>query len=219
MKRNIGIIHRLPFDPQLSDLQLAQQVERAITPYNPCVTALGTFVPESACLVEGSRLVGAFAAKTTLDLEDLVDSDAIDAAITAGDLKIIKGLAGNWTPGTSNKKTGMGYNREKHSSFTYAIPLKHYSVDANMVFWNTLNKQVGWSLVFIFEDLSAWGALSDDKKLIPMDIVMSPASDDELGGSRRFEGSAGWTGDLPYVLTNPVITGFTKTELSTRFKG
>lgn len=191
---------------------------RAITPYDPCVTVLGTFVPEAACLDEGSRIVGAMAVKTTLSLETLADTAAISAAITAGDLKIIKDLAGFWAPGTSNKKPGMGFNREKHSSFTYAIPLKHYSVDANLVFWNTLNKQVGWNLLFVFEDLGIWGALDDDKKPLPMDITMGPASDDVLGGQRRFEGAAGWTGDLPYTLTDPVIAGFTKTELSTRFK-
>jgi hypothetical protein len=192
---------------------------RAITPYDSCDPEVGTFTPESACLDEGSRIVGAFAAKTTLDLETLVDPEAIDAAITAGTLKVAKGLAGNWAPGTSNKKPGMGYNREKHSSFSYAIPLKHYSVDANLAFWNALNLQQGWSLIFIFEDLSAWGALDNDKKLIPMDITMTPASDDELGGTRRFEGQAGWTTpDLPYALLAPVITGFTVAELSARFK-
>jgi hypothetical protein len=192
--------------------------DHAITPYDPCGTALGTFVPEDDCLEEGSRIVGAFAIKTTLDLETLIDDAAISAAITAGDMKIIKGLAGNWVLGTSNKKPGMGYNKEKHSSFTYAIPLKHYSVDGNLNFWNTLNKQVGWSLLFVFEDLAIWGALTSDKKPIPMDIVMGPSSTDELGGTRQFEGVMGWTGDLPYALTAPVIGGFTKTILSTRFK-
>jgi hypothetical protein len=192
---------------------------RAITPYNPCVTALGSFTPEATCLEEGSRIVGAYAAKVTLDLETLTDATEIADAITAGDLKPIKGLAGNWVLGTSNKKPGMGFNKEKHSSFTYAIPLKHYSVDANLVFWNTLDKQVGWSILFVFEDLAIWGALTSDKKLVPMDIVMGPSSTDELGGTRQFEGTIGWTVDsLPYALTSPVIGGFTKANLSTQFK-
>ena len=191
---------------------------RAIVPYDPCGTDLGAFVPEADCIDEGSRIIGAMAVKVTLALETLTDDTEIGDAITAGDLKIIKGLAGNWAAGSSNKKPGMGFNREKHSSFTYGIPLKHYSVDANMVFWNTLNKQVGWSLLFVFEDLSIWGGLDDDKKPLPMDITMTPSSTDELGGTRQFEGMAGWTGDLPYVLTSPVIGGFTKAILSTRFK-
>jgi hypothetical protein len=191
---------------------------RAINPYDPCETEAGTFVPESDCIEEGSRIVGAMAIKTSVDLETLDDTAAIDAAITAGDLKIIKGLAGNWAAGTSNKKPGMGFNVQKHSSFTYAIPLKHYSVDANLAFWNTLNHQVGWSMLFTFEDLAIWAALTKDKKLVPMDIVMSPSSPDELGGQRQFEGVIGWTAQLPYAVTAPAVAGFTKAELSTRFK-
>jgi hypothetical protein len=192
---------------------------RAITLYDPCGEEAGTFIPEANCLDEGSRIIGAFAAKTSLDLSTLTDGVTIAAAVTAGNLRIIKGLSGNWTPGTSNKKPGMGFNREKHSSFGYAIPLKHYSVDSNLEFWNTLNQQIGWSLIFVFEDFSPWAALDDDKKCLPMDIVMTPASDDELGGQRRFEGSAGWTTkDLPYALLAPVIAGFTKPILSGLFK-
>lgn len=191
---------------------------RAIDPYDPCVDALGTFTPEAECLEEGSRLVGAFAAKTSLDIETLTDDTEIGTAITAGDLRVIKGLAGNWVAGTSVKKPGMGFNVEKHSVFQFAIPLKHYSVDANMAFWNTLNHQSGWSLIFIFEDMAAWGALTKEKVLVPMDIVMSPSSTDELGGTRQFEGTISWRSQLPYVLTSPVIAGFTKAILATRFQ-
>lgn len=245
---------------------------RAITPYDPCGGTVGVFVPESDCLEEGSRIVGAFACKTSLDIESLtlppeVDGtyadiaamladqsnqsegdkfritggsilytlgaastgaiedyttstiNDIEAAVGAGNMRVISGLAGNWTPGTSNKKPGKGYNREKHSSFTYSIPLSHYSVDGNLGFWNQIDHQVGWSLVFVFEDLAAWAALSSEKKLLPMDITMTPASDDELGGQRRFEGTASWTTrGLPYLVTAPVVAAFTKEALAEYFK-
>jgi hypothetical protein len=192
---------------------------RAITPYDPCGDEPGLMVPESDCLEEGSRIIGAFAVPVAFDLATLVDVAAVDTAITAGNLIVIKGLSGNWAPGSSNKKPGMGFNREKHSSFTYAIPLKHYSVDGNMIFWNTLNQQIGWSLIFIFEDFAPWGALDKDSRTIPMDIVMTPASDDELGGQRRFEGTTGWTTkSLPYTLLAPVVPGFTVAKLSALFK-
>lgn len=193
--------------------------QRAITAYDPCGDEPGAFVPETDCIEEGSRVVGTIALKTSFDLATLTDTTEVDDAITAGDLIPIKGMSGNWTAGSSNKKPGMGFNREKHSSFTYSVPLKHFSVDGNLAFWNTLNQQQGWSLLFIFEDFSIWGALDKDKKPIPMDIVMTPASDDELGGQRRFEGTAGWTSkSLPYTLLAPVVPGFTVGKLSALFK-
>lgn len=243
---------------------------RAITPYDPCGAEPGVFVPESDCIEEGSRIVGALACKTTLDLEALTLDAEVDgtyadttemiadqenqengdvfrvgsklythlgtevgditdysvaegtdltSAIARGEVIVVAGLAGNWTAGTSNKKPGKGYNREKHSSFTYSIPLSHYSVDANLGFWNSIDHQVGWSLIFVFEDLTPWGALSSEKTLLPMDITMTPASDDELGGQRRFEGAAGWTTrGLPYSLLAPAVAGLTKAALAGLFK-
>lgn len=191
----------------------------AITAYDPCTTELGTMTPEAACLQEGSRIVGAYLVKKGFDLETLTDGAAVATAITAGNLKPVTGLTGNFALPTSNKKPGMAFQREKHSSFSYAIPLKHYSVDANLIFWNTVNGSGNWSLLFVFEDLSIWGALDRLKEVIPMDIVMAPVSEEELGGVRRMEGSANWTAnDLPYKLNSTVIAGFTPAVLSAQFK-
>jgi hypothetical protein len=190
----------------------------AVTVYD-CSTALGTFVPEADCLKEGSRIVGAYLVKKGYDIELLIDLAALTTAITAGNIKPVTGLAGNWAAATSNKKPGMGFQQEKHSSWSYAIPLKHYGVDGNLTFWNTVNGSAEWSMLFVFEDLSIWGALTTDKEAIPMDIVMTPVSEEELGGVRRMEGSATWRGyDLPYKLNSTVIGAFTPAVLSAQFR-
>lgn len=244
----------------------------AITPYDPCGAELGTFVPESECLEEGSRIVGGFLVKKGFNLEQLQVDDVVDGtyattaamiadqanqetgdvylvtenwtvytklatddgdiddytaananmsiarAIDEDNLRVVTGLTGNWAPGTSNKKPGMGFQREKHSSTTYTIPLKHYSVDSNLLFWNTVNGSNNWSFAFVFEDYGIWAALDRQKNPIPMDIVMQPASEEELGGTRRFEGSCGWTSrDLPYTVLAPVVAAFTKAKLAELF--
>jgi len=190
----------------------------AITVYDPCAEPIGAFVPEADCLEEGSRIVGGYLVKKGFDLETLIDNTTISAAIVAKNIIPVVGLAGNWPAATSNKKPGMGFQREKHSSNTFAVPIKHYGVDANLPFWNKVNNSKNYSMLFVFEDLSIWGALDRSKEVIPMDIVMSPVSTEELGGTRHFEGLANWTAkDLPYVLGAPVVTGFTKAALRAQF--
>lgn len=246
-------------------------LNRALTIYDSCGdTDFGTFVPETDCLKEGSRLVGGFLAKRGFNIDTLVADDEVDGVyasttamiaaqsgqatgdkflvgalvytlgaektaalgdytsvaaansiavgINQGNLKVLKGLTGNWTAGTSNKKPGMGFQREKHSSTTFAIPIKHYSVDANLEFWDSVNNRKDWSMLFVFEDFAVWGAIDDTKEVIPMDIVMQPVSEEELGGQRRFEGTAGWTAQhLPYSLLSPVVAAFTKAKMSELF--
>ena len=193
----------------------------AIAPYDPCdeEEQEENFVPEGACLEEGSRIVGAIKISTSLSLESLVDDDAISAAVTAGTMRFITNIAGAWPKATSNKKPGKGYQREKHSSSSYAPSFTHYGVDANLRFWNAINHSKDSSMLFVFEDLSIWGFVDSEKKAIPMDIVGHPSSDGELGGQRQFEVDVTFTTkSLPYALLAPVIAGFTKAELSARFK-
>jgi hypothetical protein len=191
----------------------------AVTAYDPCdAEEVGAFVPEGECVEEGSRILAGFLVKKGLDIETLADTAAIDAAIVAGTLKPLRDLEGNWAKGTSNKKPGKGFRREKHSTWTFAIPFTHYGVDANLKFWNGVSNQNEWSMLFIFEDFSIWGALDRDKQPILMDIVADPESTSELGGQRQISGMATWTSkDLPYPLLAPAIAGFTKSELRTRF--
>lgn len=187
----------------------------ALTAYDPCgVAALGVFTPEDDCLEEGSLLVGGMLIKKGVDVSTLISTIAIDAAVTAGDVKILKGLSGNWARGTANKKPGMAFKREKTSSFTYAIPFKHYGVDANLAFWNKVNFSNDWSMAFVFEDFRAYAALDNELAVIPMDFDVNMVSDEELGGSRRIEGVAGWTVKaLPYLLADlpaAVLSGYFK---------
>ncbi|ELR69156.1 hypothetical protein C900_05352 [Fulvivirga imtechensis AK7] len=175
----------------------------ALTAYDPCGAALGTFTPEGDCLEEGSLIVGAMMIKKGVDVQTLIDAVTIDAAVAAGDVKILKGFSGNWARPTANKKPGMAFKREKTSSFTYSIPFKHYGVDANLAFWNTVNFSNDWSMAFVFEDFKMFGALDDQLAVIPMDFDVAPASDEELGGSRRMEGTANWTVKaMPYLLSD-----------------
>lgn len=173
----------------------------AITKYDPCNTDLGAFTPEADCLEEGSRIVGIILAKKGLDIETLVDDTSIDAAVAADDVRIVDKLSGNWPKATTNKKPGMGFQREKYSSSSYAIPIKHYSVDANLAFWNDVIQSDNWSAAFVFEDFSVYAALDADLAVIPMDFDVAPSSSEELGGSRMMEGLVGWTQKgLPYKL-------------------
>lgn len=193
--------------------------QRAITPYDPCGDDPAAFVPESTCLQEGSRIIGAFLANVSVNLESLTDATALTAAITAEDIYPLKDLAGSWPLATSNKKPGKGYTRERHSSFTFAIPFSHFSVDANLAFWNTVAHQRNWSMLFVFEDLAIYGALTKDKKLIPMDIPASVVSDGELGNQREIQGTASWTGQQPYKLNSTVVGAFTNAILAGYFQG
>lgn len=196
----------------------------AITKYDPCdAEEVGTFVPEADCIEEGSRMIGAFLIKKGFDLELLVveeteDFVTIDEAITNGDLKVLKGLSGNWAKGTSNKKPGKGFNREQHSTWTWAIPFSHYSVDANLKFWNAVSNRKEWSMAFVFEDFSIWACLDRDGQPIIQDIVADPESTDELGGARQFSGVVNWTAkDLPYNVNAPAVPAFTKSALRQLF--
>ncbi|MBL6448583.1 hypothetical protein JMN32_19890 [Fulvivirga sp. 29W222] len=177
----------------------------AITAYDDCGGAgvLGDFTPEGECIAEGSLIVGGMLIKKGFDATTLVDSVTIDAAVTAGDVKILTGFSGNWPKATANKKAGMAFKKEKTSSFSYAIPFKHYSVDSNLAFWNKVNFSNEWSMVFIFEDFRPYAALDKELGVIPMDFDVNLASDEELGGSRRIEGTASWTvASLPYLLSD-----------------
>jgi hypothetical protein len=174
----------------------------ALTAYS-CGAAPATHTPEADCLEEGSRIVGLMLVKDGVNVESLIDAAAIDAAVTANEVKIVKNVAGNWARPSSNKQPGAGYQTEKHSSYTYAIPFRHFGVDANMAFWNAVNQSREWSAVFVFEDLKAWAALTRQKEVVPMDIEVAPESTDELGGRRQMTGVCGWRHkDLPYVLTD-----------------
>lgn len=176
----------------------------AITAYAPCnPVTYPSLTPEAACVEEGSRIVGAILMKLGFDVENLTDAASITTAIAAGDIRIVKGITGNWNAPTVNKKPGMAFQREKFSSLSYSIPFKHYGVDANLAFWNTVNHQRNWGMAMVFEDMVAYAALERDKAIIPMDIAAYPVSDEELNNSRRIEGLAEWTSnDLPYKLTD-----------------
>jgi hypothetical protein len=185
----------------------------ALTAYT-CGTPPGTFITEADCLDEGSRIVGLLLVKEGFDVATLTDEASIDAAVTAGNVKIIDNVAGNWARPTSNKKPGAGYQNEKHSNYTYAIPFRHYGTDANLTFWNAVNNSRNWSAVFVFEDLKAWAALTRELEPITMDIEAAPSSPDELGGRRMMEGVCGWRHqDLPYVLSD-----LTKAALKAKFQ-
>jgi hypothetical protein len=98
----------------------------------------------------------------------------------------------------------MGFKREQFSSYTYAIPFRHHSVDANLTFWNDVNQSNDYSAMFVFEDFKTWAALDRELAVIPFDFDVAPASDDELNGQRRIEGIINWTyKDLPYVTELP----------------
>lgn len=175
--------------------------QRAITAYDPCVEDAGAFTAAADCLEEGSRIIGLMLVKQGTDVETLIDSVSIDAAVTAGDVAIITKVTGSWPKPTVNKKPGLGFKVQKFTSLTYAIPFKHEGVDANLKFWNDINQSDDWSVVFVFEDFSSWCALKRDKSLIAMDIEAAPSAPEELGQSRMIEGTANWTHkDLPYQL-------------------
>lgn len=174
----------------------------ALTAYS-CGAAPGTFTEEADCISEGSRIVGLLLIKEGFDVETLTDEASIDAAVTANDVKIVRNVTGSWARPTSNKQPGAGYQNDKHTSWSFANPFRHFGTDANMLFWNSVNNSRAWSTVFVFEDLKAWAALTRAKEVIPMDIEVAPESTDELGGRRQMTGMCSWRHkDLPYVLTD-----------------
>ncbi|MEM9857742.1 MAG: hypothetical protein AAF843_10310 [Bacteroidota bacterium] len=174
----------------------------ALEKYDACNTELADFVSEADCLEELGRIVAGFLFKVGFDIESITDQTTLDQAITDGDVKILKGLAGNWAKPTANKKPAKAFKVDQFSSWNYSIPISHYSVDANLPFWNDVVLSANdWSMAFIFEDLRTWAPLDDELSGIPLDFDMGPASQDEVGGSIQFEGTINWrTRFMPYVL-------------------
>ncbi|MGD1960560.1 MAG: hypothetical protein ACFB2Y_16995 [Fulvivirga sp.] len=174
----------------------------ALIKYDPCNTVLGDFVAESDCLEEYGRIVAGLLFKVGFNIETIVDQASLDNAITAGDVKVLKGLAGNWAKPTANKKPAKAFKVDQFSSWSYSIPMSHYSVDANLPFWNDVVSSANdWCIAFIFEDFRSWAPLDDELAGIPLDFDMGPASQDEVGGSVQFEGTVNWRSRfMPYLL-------------------
>lgn len=174
----------------------------ATVTYDPCNVPPGAHTVDPNCLEEGSRIVGAIAVKVGFDIKTIIDQATFDAAVAAEDIIPVKKIAGNWPAPQRNTRPGTGLRETEFVSWTFNVPFRHTGVDANLAFWNTMNQSKDYSIVFVTEDFKAFGAFTrTDLTLIPMDISAYMVSDDELGNTRRIEGSCGWKyKDLPYVI-------------------
>jgi hypothetical protein len=188
---------------------LTLKIMAEITPYT-CGAEPGTYSVISDCASEESKIVAVALIKAGFDVSALNATDdelrlaAWDAAITAGNVKLITEVSGNWPEASENTIKGMGFIENRTSSYSYDIPFEHYGVDANLPFWNAMIGSSKWSAGFIFEDFKMYIALNKAGKLIPMSFNPRPTSEETKGNLRTMKINARWKSrDLPYSVVVP----------------
>lgn len=164
----------------------------AITAYNPCGTALGSFTPAGDCIEEGSGVLGLILIKKGFDIAGIVDSTTYTAAKTAKNIVNIKDIEAYWPKGTQQTVQGLAGRMARHGHWDFELPFKHEGVDANLVFWNTVNQNKNWGIAFVTEEYKVFAALDRDLEPVLAQVAAAPASDQEFGKTRFFEGSVKW---------------------------
>lgn len=178
----------------------------ALVAYDPSTGELEDFAAEAPGLYEGSRIVALAVFKVGFDPSTLTEVQTTwDAAVTAGDVVVVKPVAGNMARPTENTIPGKGFIETIVTSRSYDVPVTHYGVDANLAMWNRLNQSNDdYSVGFVFEDFKMFIACDRDLNLVPMTISAAPESEEVLGNKRQFAANIKWkTIDLPYSIAVP----------------
>lgn len=176
----------------------------AVVAYNPCVIELGVYTPSANCIDEGSGILGMFLMKKGFNIATVViDPASYAAAKTAKDIIPIKDLEAYWPAANQQTIPGLSGRMERHGHFQYEFPFKHEGVDANLTFWNTINQSRNYGIAFVTEEMKVFSPLTRLLEPVLASISAKPASDQEFGKTRFFEGTVKWKHkDLVQYLDN-----------------
>jgi hypothetical protein len=173
----------------------------ALVAYDPCTVALGAHTPAGNCIDEGSGIIGLLLVRKGFDLNTVIDSTTYGAAKTANNLRVIKDIEAYWPSAAQQTIPGIAGRMERHGHFQWELPFKHEGVDANLIFWNTVNQDRNYSVAFVTEEYKCFAPLDRELEPVLCHIMAVPASDQEFGKTRFFQGSVKWKHkDLPQFL-------------------
>lgn len=160
--------------------------------YDPCTIAAGTFTPAGDCIDEGSGILGMYLVKKGFDLATVIDQTTLTTAKTALNLITIRDIEAYWPNVTQQTVAGIAGRMERHGRFEYEMSFKHEGVDANLRFWNTINQNKNYGIVFVTEEYKAFAQL--DRQLEPVLCMINavPAGDQEFGKTRFMQGKVKW---------------------------
>jgi hypothetical protein len=166
----------------------------ALAAYDPCGAAVadGDYTQGAACLDEGSGIMGMFLVKKGFDLNTVIDSTTLNAALAADNLIRITDIEAYWPTASPQPIPGVAGRVERHGHFLYEMGFKHEGVDANLVFWNDVNNNRNFGMVFITEEYKAFAPLDRQLEPIVCSIMATPVSDQEFGKTRYFQGTVKW---------------------------
>lgn len=173
----------------------------ALVAYDPCTIALGTFTQAADCMDEGSGILGMYLVKKGFDLNTIIDQTTLTTAKTGLNVIPIKDIEAYWPKATQVTIPGLAGRMERHGRWEYEMPFKHEGVDANLKFWNTVNFNKNYGLVFVTEEYKAFAPLDRQLEAVLAKISAAPASDQEFGKTRFFDGNIKWKQrDLVQIL-------------------
>jgi hypothetical protein len=164
----------------------------ALVAYDPCTVPLGTHTPAGDCLDQGSGILGLILVKKGFDLNTVVDSTTYAAAKTADNLEVIKDIEAYWPSASQQVIPGIAGRIERHGHYQWQLDFKHEGVDANLVFWNTVNNSRNYGIIFVTEEYKCFAPLDRDLEPVLCAIQAVPASDQEFGKTRFFQGTVKW---------------------------
>ncbi len=164
----------------------------ALVAYDPCTIAAGNYTPAGDCIDEGSGILGMYLVKKGFDLTTVTDQATLTTAKTALNMIAIKDIEAYWPNITQQTIPGIAGRMERHGRFECEMPFKHEGVNANLRFWNTINQNKNYGIVFVTEDYKAYAPL--DRTLEPILCLVRavPASDQEFGKTSFMQGTVKW---------------------------
>jgi hypothetical protein len=184
----------------------------ALTAYDPCGTALATHTPAGACLEEGTGIFGMLLVKKGFNLATITDGTAYSDAKTAGNLKVIKDIEAFWPATNPVMQPGMAGRSERLAYINYEMPFKHEGIDANLVFWNTLNQDRNWGVAYITEDYKAYAPLDRELEPVLASFFAAPAGEQEFGKTAHFAGTVKWKSRDLVQLVTELTSAILKTD-------
>ncbi len=160
--------------------------------YDPCTITPGTLTPAGDCIDEGSGILGMYLVKKGFDLATVIDQTTLTTAKTALNLITIRDIEAYWPNVTQQTIPGIAGRMERHGRFECEMTFKHEGVDANLRFWNTINQNKNYGVVFVTEEYKAFAPL--DRQLEPVLCMINavPAGDQEFGKTRFMQGKVKW---------------------------
>jgi hypothetical protein len=176
----------------------------AVTAYTPCTETDPTYTPGADCIDEGSGILGILLVKKGFNVATAItDATTYGTAKTAKDLIPIKDIEAYWPAVTPVFRPGLAGRVEQYSHANFDLPFKHEGVDANIAFWNNTNHRRNYGVVFITEEYKAFAPLDRQLEPVLVSIFAAPASEQEFGKQRFFQGNIKWKHtDLVYYLDN-----------------